>query len=171
MSSFLYPAAKRAAKFSPEREKQAREWIELLIGERFDESLTFQENLKDGTKLCRLINAIMPGAIPKVQSSNMPFRQMENINHFLTAIEKWGVPKFELFMTVDLYENKNIMQVIDCMFAVSRTAAKLGYQGPILGPKLAESRTINFTPEQLAEAKNVSLVGYNHRPFAFIDRF
>lgn len=148
-------AAKRAAKYSPEREAQAQEWIEQLIGERFDPSLTFQENLKDGTKLCRLINAITPGAISKIQSPNMPFRQMENINLFLSAIEKWGVPKFELFQTVDLYENKNIIQVIDTIFAVSRNAVKLGYNGPILGPRLAESRNITFTPEQLAEAKNV----------------
>ncbi len=87
---------------------------------------------------------------------------MENISSFLTSIEKWGVPKFELFMTVDLYENKNIVQVIDCIFAVSRNAAKLGYQGPTLGPKLAESRTINFTPEQLAEAKNVGSLARTH---------
>lgn len=148
-------AQKRAQKFSPERERQAREWIEQITGEPFDDALSFQENLKDGTKLCKLINSIMPGAIPKIQSSNMPFRQMENINSFLSAIEKWGVPKFELFMTVDLYENKNIVQVIDTIFAVSRNAVKLGYQGPLLGPKLAESRTVTFTPEQLAEAKNV----------------
>ena len=28
------------------------------------------------------------------------------------------------------------------------------YKGPILGPKMAEKQECNFTPEQLAEAKN-----------------
>lgn len=34
-------------------EKEATEWIELVTGESFDGSKTFQENLKDGTLLCK----------------------------------------------------------------------------------------------------------------------
>lgn len=65
---------------------------------------------------------------------------MENINAFLDALIKLGVPKHETFQTVDLYEGKNIIQVIDCIFAFSRHAVASGFQGPLLGPKLAEKR-------------------------------
>lgn len=41
----------------------------------------------------------------------MPFIQMENISHFLAGAEKLGVPKHDLFQTVDLYEKKNMTQV------------------------------------------------------------
>jgi hypothetical protein len=65
---------------------------------------------------------------------------MENINAFLDALIKLGVPKHETFQTVDLYEGKNVVQVIDCIFAFSRHAVASGFQGPLLGPKLAEKR-------------------------------
>ena len=34
-------------------EKEAKEWIESVTGEQFEQSKTFQENLKDGTLLCK----------------------------------------------------------------------------------------------------------------------
>lgn len=33
---------------------------------------------------------------------------MENIGNFLTACEAYGVPKQDLFQTVDLYEARNM---------------------------------------------------------------
>lgn len=63
---------------------------------------------------------------------------MENISSFLNVAEKIGCPKMELFQTVDLFESKNMVQVIDTMYSVSRSAAKKGYAGPLIGPKLAD---------------------------------
>ena len=40
---------------------------------------------------------------------------MENIGNFLSACEAYGVPKADLFQTVDLYEGQNIPQV--CLVA------------------------------------------------------
>lgn len=34
-------------------EKEAAEWLESVTGENFDSEKTFQENLKDGTILCK----------------------------------------------------------------------------------------------------------------------
>ena len=45
---------------------------------------------------------------------------MENIGHFLTAIEEYGVPKTDSFQTVDLYEEQNIGQVINAIHALGR---------------------------------------------------
>ena len=40
-----------------------------------------------------------------------PFMLMENIQAFLGAARKYGVPDSELFQTADLYERRNIPQV------------------------------------------------------------
>lgn len=37
---------------------------------------------------------------------------MENIANFIAAVDKYGVPSCDLFQTVDLYEGRNIIQVI-----------------------------------------------------------
>ena len=36
---------------------------------------------------------------------------MENISKFLSGAERLGVPKHDMFQTVDLYEKKNMTQV------------------------------------------------------------
>ena len=40
-----------AEKYDPEREKQAKEWLEQVTGAGFKD-LSFHENLKDGVILC-----------------------------------------------------------------------------------------------------------------------
>ena len=40
---------------------------------------------------------------------------MENIGNFLDACVAYGVPKADLFQTVDLYEGQNIPQVCVCV--------------------------------------------------------
>ncbi len=40
---------------------------------------------------------------------------MENIGKFLDACVAYGVPKTDLFQTVDLYEGQNIPQVSMCV--------------------------------------------------------
>ncbi|KAJ3103413.1 Muscle-specific protein 20 [Phlyctochytrium planicorne] len=147
-------AAKHAAKYDPQREAEARSWIEEVLNEPFPNE-SFQESLKDGQILCRLVNVLQPAQNVKFSNSKLAFKQMENISNFLIAIEKIGVKKAELFQTVDLYESKNIVQVIDCIYALSRNASAQGYNGPRLGPKLAEKREIHFSDEQIAQGKTV----------------
>ena len=47
--------------------------------------------------LCRLVNALKPGAVGKIASGTMPFKQMENIAQYLRACSALGVPAFETF--------------------------------------------------------------------------
>ncbi|KAJ3038288.1 Calponin-3 [Rhizophlyctis rosea] len=148
-------ADKHASKFSPEREAQARQWLEEVSGTQFP-SESFHESLKDGVILCEAINKIVPLAnLPqiKIAKSKMPFKQMENIHTFLERMKALGVPSYETFQTVDLYEAKNINQVIDSIFALSRNAEKHGFDGPRLGPKLAAKAERNFSEEQLAQGR------------------
>jgi hypothetical protein len=93
--------------------------------------------LKDGAVLLKAAKKIIPGVATKVNDSKMPFKQMENINNFLLALDKLGLPKHEMFQTIDLYEAKNMGSVIDTIFAFSRHAHAKGYTQILLGPKLS----------------------------------
>ncbi|KAI9342446.1 calponin homology domain-containing protein, partial [Zopfochytrium polystomum] len=147
-------AEKAKAKYDPKREQEAKEYIEDISGEKFSSS-SFHESLKDGVLLCKMMNRIMPNPPIKITTSKMPFKQMENIAAFLDRVEKLGVPAYDRFLTVDLYEAKNMDQVINCIFSLSRYAAAAGFDGPVLGPKLASRNERTFSEEQLAQSKNI----------------
>lgn len=142
---------KKQAKLDPQQEKVAKEWIEAATGEKFP-SASFAESLKDGALLCKLMNTLNPGSIKSVNQSKMPFKQMENINSFLAAAEKYGVVKSQSFQTVDLYEQKNIPQVIQCIFYLASVAQTKGFKGPAIGVKIAAKNERQFTDEQMREA-------------------
>jgi transgelin len=57
----------------------------------------------------------------------MPFIQMENISHFLRAIQAHplNLQPHDVFLTVDLYEAKDPTQVLQCLGAFSRVANTL----------------------------------------------
>lgn len=146
-------AAKAAAKYDPEREKQAKEWIETILHEPFDPALSFHECLMDGIALCKVINIMMPQNPIKISTSKFPFKKMENIHLFLMRIKDLGVPSFESFQTIDLFEAKNMNQVVDTLFSLSRHAEKKGLQVPRLGPKLATKVERHFSAEVIAQGK------------------
>ena len=96
--------------------------------------------------------------------SRRPFR-------FQAALKKYGVPDEEIFQTADLYERRNIPQVTLCLYALSRlvccnrwvlriwcilifknflqTQKHPEYNGPRLGPKMADKNEREFSEEQL----------------------
>ncbi|KAI8827866.1 calponin homology domain-containing protein, partial [Chytriomyces cf. hyalinus JEL632] len=157
-------AEKLAAKYDPKREAEARQYIEELAETPFP-SDSFHESLKDGVILCKAVNKILRDIGErdqiKVVVSKMPFKQvccvcvlfdMENVGNFLAQMERIGVPAHERFLTVDLYEAKDLNQVVNSIFSLSRHAAKRGFRGPVLGPKLSEKNERTFTDEQLRQA-------------------
>ena len=73
--------------------------------------------------LPRLVNlAVSPGV--KYRQSSMPFVQMENISNFLRAcqVAPLSLAPYDVFLTVDLYERKDPLQVLQCISAFSRSA-------------------------------------------------
>ena len=75
---------------------------------------------------------------------------MENIQAFLCAARKYGVPAEELFQTADLFERRNLPQVVLCLYSLGRmTQLHPEYQGPSIGPKMAERNERNFSQEQI----------------------
>lgn len=105
-----------------ENEKTVIEFIETTLQEKFPTtpSTTLQEKLKSGVILCKLVNAIEPGTIPRISIRPLPFLQMENISNFLQASQKLGIPSSDLFQTVDLFEGKDMNQVMICVLSLAR---------------------------------------------------
>lgn len=57
------------------------EWIEAVLGEKlFNKGECYEDVLRDGQVLCKLMNKIQPNSIAKINSSGGQFKMMENIN-------------------------------------------------------------------------------------------
>ncbi|XP_041973056.1 muscle-specific protein 20 [Aricia agestis] len=147
---------KLASKRNPEQEKEAQEWIETILGAKFPPGEAFEDVLKDGTVLCQLINKIKPGSVNKINTSGGQFKMMENITNFQAAIKNYGVPDIDVFQTVDLWEKKDIAQVVSTLFALGReTYRHAEWKGPFLGPKPSDECKRDFSDEVLKAGQTV----------------
>lgn len=108
-------------------------WIKELVGKELDPA-NLQEGLKNGVALCELVNRISPKAVRKVNQSEMPFAQRENIQSFCDAMKALGVKDINNFAADDLFEGKRMKQVVIGVFALGKQAWFVpDYSGPALG--------------------------------------
>ncbi len=70
-----------------------------------------------------MINRLKPGSVPKVHTNGKKFKIMENMENFQKAIKKYGVPDVDVFQTVDLYEKRNIPQVVHSIRSLGRAVS------------------------------------------------
>ena len=112
-------AATSSAGYGGDLELEAQEWIEGVTGEAFEGG--FEDSLRDGVKLCKLLNTIKPGAVRRVNTKEgqNKFKQMENISNFIRGCREIGVKEYSLFETVDLYEGKDVGLVVKCLVSCS----------------------------------------------------
>ena len=143
---------KKAAKYDPELEAEARDWMERVTGERLPAG-SFHAALKDGVYLCKLINKLQPGSVSKVNNSKMAFKMMENIGNFLSACERYGLKKADMFQTVDLYEEQNMAQVVLALHALGRKAKSKGQVG--IGPKEATANKRAFDADKQRAGQSI----------------
>jgi len=144
-------------KYNKDLAKEALDWIKSLVPNA-DVECSYEEDavhkkLKDGQILCQLINALEPGSVPKINTSTMAFKQMENIGKYLHACEAFGLESSSSFQTVDLYEKQNIAGVISAIHALGRKASGKGKSG--IGPKEADKNVRTFTNDQMNAGKNI----------------
>ncbi|XP_074653089.1 muscle-specific protein 20-like [Tubulanus polymorphus] len=139
-----------ASKYDPEHEKSIIAWIKELIGVELQPGMAEVKNqLQNGQILVKLIKRIYegtPNLSPqaakfniKVNESEAPFKKMENINNFLKAIEYYGVPKTGLFQTVDLYDGRNMAQVMNSLLQLGSECQRNGFNGMTIGPAPTEN--------------------------------
>merc|ERR1712215_591245 len=109
----------------------------------------------DGVVLCKLMNKLQTGSVKKFKEKGPAFLLMENVQSFLAAAKKYGVPDEESFQTPDLFEGRNLPQVALCLFSLGRATQKHPeYTGPQIGPKMAAKNARNFTEEQIRKGRD-----------------
>merc|ERR1711881_294289 len=137
----------------------ALDWLEEMVGQKLDgpikDSIEFGAILKDGSILCQLINRLQPGSVKKINTMNAPFKQRENIEMYLKGCEAYGLVAQDLFQVNDLYENKNLYMVVDNLYAVGGLAQRNGFDGPILGKKMATENKRAFDEATLKAGQAV----------------
>jgi hypothetical protein len=143
------PADNMAAKGADaEMKTEVLDWIEAVIKSPVPRDQPFEKVLKDGQILCQMINVLLPGSVKRVAKKGSNFQLMENLAAYQKACKKYGVCDEEIFQTPDLFEARNVKQVVLHLFALGRTAQVKGFDGPTLGPKTSEENKRNFTEEQ-----------------------
>jgi len=149
---------KMASKYDPAKEAEVREWIQTVLKRKLVGD-TLQEALMSGVALCDLINVIWPKTIAaeKISLKDTAFFQRVNISTYLDACKAKKMNLVDLFDTQDLYDNKNMPQVINHFYSLSGFASinAPGFSGPFIGVKFAEKNVREFTEEQLRKGKFV----------------
>lgn len=83
--------------------------------------LQLEKTLHDGVVLAKLARRIDSSSITSIISGDAKFKflRSNNINAFLSVIERVGLPSIFWFEFVDLYDGKNMPKVIYCIHALS----------------------------------------------------
>lgn len=133
------------------RQQESKEWIEECIGEKVQcaSIIEFMDKIRNGVYLCKLANAFSPGAVARIhQNLALEFRYTENINNFLQACINVGLPRIYLFSIPDLWEKKNIVNVIHCIHSLSHYLEHKG-----ITPKMKNlTGKVTFGKEELEKA-------------------
>lgn len=98
--------------------------------------LDYDQFLKDGVALCKLMNHVRPGSVNMEEvSSGNDFRQKRrNIELFLRAAKSYGVEERLLFQPEDLLFLRHLPRVTRCIYALGKLVDQdSGYSGPKLG--------------------------------------
>ena len=104
-------------------ESSASEWIAAVLGESLPFP-TLAASLKDGVILCRLINSLKVGIVPRFSATpSNASKRMENVTLFIRAARELGMREHELFSTVDLVEEKDMRAVVISLTALGRLCA------------------------------------------------
>lgn len=145
-------ALKSQAKFCLDRAQEALEWVAAVTEKDFaqvKDQNDFAELLRDGVLLCELINKLQPGAVKKINTMKAPFKQRENIELYLKGCESYGLKTQDLFQVNDLYESKNLYMIVDNLYCLGGMAQKNGYNGPVIGVKVASENKREFDEQVL----------------------
>lgn len=150
------------SKYSEELAAECLEWVKEITGEPINtngDMDNFFEVLKDGVILCKLVNAIKPGLVKKINESKMAFKCMENITGFVdVCIKFFNVPNQETFQSVDLWERQNLNAVVICLQSLGRKVGQYGK--PTIGPKEADKNVRQFTEDQLRAGETIISLQY-----------
>ena len=124
-----------------------RLWISAVTGMHFPpEYNDLQALLRSGEVLCDLINKLRPGIVGSItryaEAAAMPdskrnAKMRENVGQYVDACAELGLPQRELFITADLFDNKDFRAVLRNIEGLARYAQENvpGFHGPHVGKK------------------------------------
>lgn len=69
-----------AGKRETHQEIEAQQWVEAVTGERFPQGVSYEDALRDGIILCKLMSRLAPGVITKVNVSGGDYKMMDNLS-------------------------------------------------------------------------------------------
>ncbi|XP_040385069.1 kinesin-like protein KIN-14A [Oryza brachyantha] len=122
--------ASRKAEEAALRRHQAAAWLESLIGpfglSRCPSEQEFVAAVRNGIVLCKAINKIQPGSVPKVVANasfdsqpSTAFQYFENIRNFLVAVQELKLPSFEASdLEKENIDAGSVGKVVDCVISL-----------------------------------------------------
>lgn len=78
--NFSFFSLKVAGKRDLEQEAEAQRWVETVVGEKFPANCDYETALRDGIILCKLMNRLAPGIVPRINVSGGDYKMMDNIS-------------------------------------------------------------------------------------------
>jgi hypothetical protein len=88
----------------------------------------------------------MGASIANISTSDRMFEQISNIGCFLDFVRSTGVADKDTFVTTDLYDNKDMRQVMVGLNSLGRALHKLPrYSGPTISRVEAQRRNSSFS--------------------------
>lgn len=157
--------SKIAHKYSTEVERNVREWLEAQLNIKIDEGefpyggQGIQLYMKDGGVLRQMINRFKPGAIAEPKKKYVgefaKTKHREMIEIVMREAGKIGVKNQSMFDVNDLYEARNMTQVLEFIVAFGGVVQTLpDFSGPTLGVKPTEENKRHFTDEEIKAARD-----------------
>jgi hypothetical protein len=114
-------AEKAAAKADPRQDAKLIEWVESMIGEDLGTRNLWQA-LKSGHALCKLVNAIRPDTITRINdkpiNGSVALMERDNIKLYLGACATLGLPNQAMFLEGDLHDGKYMPGVVANLLAL-----------------------------------------------------
>ena len=163
-----------------ESERDARAWIQAVMGANLLGDGSLHDALALGVVLCKLVCVLSPGIMSQPSEQASPSKQRERIESYLAASKKLGLRDHQLFTPDDLIEGRErgmgfVMDHLILLSYVTKTRPGKPPPPPLTAPPTApppQSSPTHGAVEmppwlaQLGEAKFESHVGYSRAQFA-----
>ncbi|XP_047559972.1 ras GTPase-activating-like protein IQGAP3 [Lutra lutra] len=138
------------------RLEEAKRWMEACLKEELPSPVELEESLRNGVLLAKLGHCFAPAVVPlkkiydaeqlRYQATGLHFRHTDNINLWLSAVARVGLPSTFLPETTDIYDKKNMPRAIYCIHALSLFLFRLG-----LAPQIHDLYgKVKFSAEELS---------------------
>ncbi|EPX72975.1 uncharacterized protein SOCG_00733 [Schizosaccharomyces octosporus yFS286] len=130
------------------RVTEAKNWIEECLDADLGPISNFEQSLRNGVVLAKLVLRFQPFRRFRVfESDELQFRHSDNINKFLGFIADINLPEIFHFELTDIYEGKNLPKVIYCIHALSFFLSMQNLAPPLV--RINED--LNFADDDVAQ--------------------